>query len=166
MPDTRKCVALEQALKTLSDSKIHITCSSLQGFDPRLGEQHIQQADVVIAAHASPQQSAVEIGGMDDIAALSKFSLSSQAQPKALKSQLNYANNLNKPIVFISLRAPYEITEYAANSDAILASYAYNIDIDNKNQVAGPAFTALAKVLLGLEQANGQLPVTVPIPNK
>ncbi|TMP41200.1 glycosyl hydrolase family 3 [Pseudoalteromonas citrea] len=164
MPDTRKCVALEQALQNLSDNAFAITCSSLQGFDSSVSKNIIKQADVVIAAHASPQQSAVEIGGMDDIAEVSAHSLSRHEQPKALRAQLEYAKQLQKPVLFISLRAPYEITDYAPLSDAILASYAYNIDIDNKNQVAGPAFTALARVILGLDVAHGKLPVTVPLP--
>lgn len=164
MPDTRKCIALEQALQNLSDNAFTITCSSLQGFDTKLSKNSIKDADVVIAAHASPQQSAVEIGGMDDITKISAHSLSRHDQPKALSAQLEYAKQLQKPVLFISLRAPYEITDYARLSDAILASYAYNIDIDNKNQVAGPAFTALARVILGLDVAHGKLPVTVPLP--
>jgi beta-N-acetylhexosaminidase len=164
MPDTRKCVALEQAMQSLSSNAFAITCSSLQGFDVTLSKNNIQQADIVIAAHASPQQSAVEIGGMDDLVKISAHSLSQHEQPKALRKLLIYANQMQKPVLFISLRAPYEITEYAQLSNAILASYAYNIDIDNKNMVAGPAFTALARVILGLDVALGELPVTVPLP--
>ncbi|MBQ4860453.1 glycosyl hydrolase family 3 [Pseudoalteromonas sp. MMG013] len=166
MPDTRKCIALEQALQKLSKHAFHITCSSLQGFDPTAANNAIEHADIIIAAHASPQQSAVEIGGMDDIAELSDHAVSRHDQPKVLHQQMSLAKRLKKPVLFISLRAPYEITEYAVISDAILASYAYNIDIDNKNQVSGPAFTALARVILGLDNAQGVLPVTVTLPNK
>ena len=46
-------------------------------------------------------------------------------------------------------------------ADAVLASYAYNIDVDKNELVSGPAFTALAKVLFGQAPAKGQLPVTI-----
>ncbi|WP_232056593.1 glycoside hydrolase family 3 protein [Pseudoalteromonas sp. A25] len=161
MPDMRKCEALRQALSTFSKAPLQITCNSLQGFDPSLAAQQISEASVVIAGHASPQQSAVEIGGMEDAAKLEKFALSAQQQPKALKELLTVAKKHNKATVFISLRAPYEIKQFESLSDAVLASYAYNIDVETDEQVTGPAFTALAKVILGLAPANGTLPVTI-----
>lgn len=161
MPDMRKCEAMRRALNTFSKAPLQITCNSLQGFDPKVAEQHITSADVVIAAHASPQQSAVEIGGMEDVTRLEKFSLSRKQQPQALLTLLSSAKKQHKPTLFISLRAPYEIKQFAPVSDAVLASYAYNIDVDNDEHVKGPAFTALAKVILGLAPANGALPVTI-----
>ncbi|WP_446727621.1 glycoside hydrolase family 3 N-terminal domain-containing protein [Pseudoalteromonas sp. S16_S37] len=161
MPDMRKCEAMQQALRAFSKAPLQITCNSLQGFAPNLAEQQISDADVVIAGHASPQQSAVEIGGMEDVAKLEKYALSRQQQPQALEALLRWAKKQNKPTVFISLRAPYEIKQFAPLSDAVLASYAYNIDVETDRQVSGPAFTALAKVILGVAPANGVLPVTI-----
>jgi beta-N-acetylhexosaminidase len=161
MPDQRKCEAMRQALEKYSKAPLQITCSSLQGFDPKIANEAIEQADWVLGAHASPQQSAVEIGGMEDVSKLKEFALSRQQQPQALKALLQYAKEHNKQTLFVSLRAPYEITQFAPLSDAVLASYAYNIDVDNDKQVAGPAFTALAKVILGHANAQGTLPVTI-----
>lgn len=161
MPDTQKCHALEQALLSLSKQKLHITCSSLQGFDPKQADQNITNSDLIIAAHASPQQSAVEIGGMDDVKALDSFKLKRNEQPKALLALLKQAKLAGKPTLFISLRAPYEIPTYAPYAQAVLASYAYNVDVVSKNVISGPAFTALAKVILGLEKPEGQLPVSI-----
>ena len=56
---------------------------------------------------------------------------------------------------------PYEIPTYAPYAQAVLASYAYNVDVVSKNMISGPAFTALAKVILGLEKPEGQLPVSI-----
>ncbi|WP_105170127.1 glycoside hydrolase family 3 protein [Pseudoalteromonas sp. T1lg23B] len=161
MPDQRKCEAMRQALELYSKAPLQISCSSLQGFDPNIAHAAIKQADWVIGAHASPQQSAVEIGGMEDVSKLEEFALSRQEQPNALKALLQYAKTQQKQTLFISLRAPYEITQFAPYSDAVLASYAYNIDVDNNNRVAGPAFSALAKVILGQARAEGTLPVTI-----
>ncbi|MCF6434512.1 glycoside hydrolase family 3 protein [Pseudoalteromonas sp. MMG022] len=161
MPDQRKCEAMRQALELYSKAPLQISCSSLQGFDPSIAHAAIEQADWVIGSHASPQQSAVEIGGMEDVNKLEEFALSRQEQPSALKALLKYAKAHHKQTLFISLRAPYEITQFAPYSDAVLASYAYNIDVDNSNRVAGPAFTALAKVILGQASASGTLPVTI-----
>jgi beta-N-acetylhexosaminidase len=161
MPDTRKCMAMQQAIEAISDKKLNYTCSSLQGFNPQQAHADITTADVIIAGNATPNQSAVEIGGMDDLKDDPNFALNNAEQPKALKSLLNFAKTKHKNTVFISLRAPYDIAEFGDYANAVLASYAYNIDVDKDDMVAGPAFTALAKVLLGKSPANGVLPVTI-----
>ncbi|WP_419146824.1 glycoside hydrolase family 3 protein [Pseudoalteromonas 'SMAR'] len=166
MPDRQKCMALTQALQQLSSSPLSITCSSLQGYDPVLAASQIANAEVVIAGHASPPQSAVEIGGMEDVKKLREHGVARNEQPEALKSLLEVGAKLSKPQVFISLRAPYEITEFAPLVDAVLASYAYNVDVVAGEQVSGPAYTALAKVLLGQAKAQGHLPVTVTLPEQ
>lgn len=161
MPDTRKCIALQQAIKAQNNKLNHFTCTSLQGYEPITTLKQINQADIIIAGNASPNQSAVEIGGMDDLADNPKFAISRSEQGNALEELLKQAKLANKDTLFVSLRAPYDIAKYGQYGDAILATYAYNIDIDNDDKVAGPAFTALAKVLLGKAKAEGSLPVTV-----
>ncbi|ODS14883.1 glycoside hydrolase family 3 protein [Pseudoalteromonas tetraodonis] len=161
MPDTRKCMAIQQAIIALSSHALVYSCSSLQGFDPVDAQRNINQADIIIAGNATPNQSAVEIGGMDDLADNPDFALNNAEQPKALESLLKMANKQQIPTVFISLRAPYDIAQFGDSADAVLASYAYNIDVDKNEQVSGPAFTALAKVLLGQAPAKGSLPVTI-----
>ena len=161
MPDTRKCMAIQQAIMALSSHALVYSCSSLQGFDPIDAQRNINQADIIIAGNATPNQSAVEIGGMDDLADNPDFALNNAEQPKALESLLKMADKHQIPTVFISLRAPYDIAQFGDSADAVLASYAYNIDVDKNEQVSGPAFTALAKVLLGQAPAKGSLPVTI-----
>lgn len=160
MPDARKGEALKQALEH-HDKTIEISYSSLQALELERVKQHIRSSDIVIAAHASPAQSAVEIGGMEDVSLLKAHRLQAKQQPQVLESLLDYAKSINKPSVFVSLRAPYEIKQLGRFSEAILATYAYNIDIDNDNQVSGPAFTALADALLGKSPIAGTLPVTI-----
>jgi len=77
------------------------------------------------------------------------------------RSLLKQAKLAHKKTVFVSLRAPYDIAQFGKFGDAVLATYAYNIDVDTDEKIAGPAFTALANVLLGKAPAKGQLPVTI-----
>ncbi|MCG7537232.1 glycoside hydrolase family 3 protein [Pseudoalteromonas sp. OOF1S-7] len=161
MPDKQKALALKQALLAHSSHPLTITLSSLQGFNPARAKADIENADWIIAGHATPAQSAVEIGGMEDVTTLAQFSVAARAQPDALKELLTFAQSHHKPTLFISLRAPYEITRFAPYSQAVLASYAYNVDVETTREVSGPAYTALAKVILGQEKAKGILPVTL-----
>ncbi|CCQ09257.1 Beta-hexosaminidase [Pseudoalteromonas luteoviolacea B = ATCC 29581] len=161
MPDTRKALALKHALLKHNPT-LQIDFSSLQALDIKQSQQAIKTADILIAAHASPPQSAVEIGGMEDVHLLKDSKLSQSEQPKVLAELMRFAkSHVKKPVVFISLRAPYEIKTFGPLSNAVLASYAYNIDVDNDQSVSGPAFSALAEVLLGRAQALGQLPVSI-----
>ena len=161
MPDTRKCIALEQAIAASTQQPLQFSCTSLQGFEPTATLIAINDADIVIAGNASPNQSAVEIGGMDDLADNPAFALSKSEQGPALEKLLKQAKLGDKHTIFVSLRAPYDIATFGQYADAILATYAYNIDVDNNVKVAGPAFTALAKVLVGKATATGTLPVTI-----
>ena len=161
MPDTRKCIALEQAIAASTQKPLQFSCTSLQGFEPTATLIAINDADIIIAGNASPNQSAVEIGGMDDLADNPAFALSKSEQGPALEKLLKQAKLRDKHTIFVSLRAPYDIATFGQYADAILATYAYNIDVDNNVKVAGPAFTALAKVLVGKATATGTLPVTI-----
>ncbi|QTL37662.1 glycoside hydrolase family 3 protein [Pseudoalteromonas viridis] len=161
MPDKQKAMALKQALQAHTAHPLTITLSSLQGFNPAQARADITKADWIIAGHATPAQSAVEIGGMEDVATLAQFSLAARAQPDALEELMRFAQSQQKSTLFISLRAPYETTRFAPYSQAVLASYAYNVDVETTQEVSGPAYTALAKVILGLEKAKGKLPVSV-----
>ncbi|MBQ4811595.1 glycosyl hydrolase family 3 [Pseudoalteromonas luteoviolacea] len=163
MPDRQKATALKQALQAATSAEIKVTITSLQAYKPERAQQFIKDADVVISAHASPQQSAAEIGGMDDVAELKSYELSKQEQPKALLRLMQYAHSLEKASIFISLRAPYEISKYVQYNQAVLASYAYNVDVALENDVRGPAYTALANVILGNAEARGHLPVSIEL---
>lgn len=161
MPDRQKAAALKQALLTEINKNITISVTSLQAFKPERAKQGILKADWVISAYASPEQSAAEIGGMDDLAELASYEVSKQQQPKALFELMQFAHTHKKESLFVSLRAPYEIAKYAPYNQAVLASYAYNVDVVIENDVRGPAYTALAKVITGNAKAHGTLPVSI-----
>eukprot|EP00487_Bulimina_marginata_P003364 TRINITY_DN18141_c0_g1_i1.p1 TRINITY_DN18141_c0_g1~~TRINITY_DN18141_c0_g1_i1.p1 ORF type:complete len:254 (+),score=54.28 TRINITY_DN18141_c0_g1_i1:177-938(+) len=140
MPDTRKCMAMHQAIESVSSSSITFSCSSLQGFDSAKATLSIKTADVVIAGNATPNQSAVEIGGMDDLADNPSFALNNAEQPKALESLLAMANKFNKRTVFISLRAPYDIAKILRLCSQCIGLLCLHIDVDKHERVSGPAF--------------------------
>ncbi|GAB3020329.1 glycoside hydrolase family 3 protein [Bowmanella dokdonensis] len=165
MPDRGKCLAMQQALARNLKPLI-TTCSSLQGFDADLNMVQLQAADVLLVASITPAQSAVERGGMEDMSLVSAEALDQQAQQALLPELIEGAKALGKPVVFVSLRAPYEISELATRADMVLATYAYNTHLLSEEDspappIYGPAFESLARFLAGKIDASGQLPVSV-----
>ncbi|TLU67416.1 glycoside hydrolase family 3 protein [Thalassotalea litorea] len=172
MPDLGKCRALEQALK-LQNSRLTVTCSDLHQFEYQQTRHHMLQADVFLVANITPKQSAVEMGGMEDIELQARGvqPLSKADQDTQIESLLRLAKDNNKSTIFVSLRAPYEMSRYEQYSDALIATFSYNVHTEdfgsdkNKNngnvQAVGPAFSALAKLLTGKIIASGRLPVSV-----
>lgn len=168
MPDTTKCMTMTYALKARR-LQLDVTCESTANLNSLVAKPSIE-ADLYIAADISPQQSLVELGGMDDIA--------SWRQRPDKATQIDYLLNLatrvkteQKPFIFINLRTPYVSNRFAPLSDAIFATYAYNtykIQYTDElgrivSQFEGPSFHALADVLLGVKVASGSLPVSVPL---
>lgn len=164
MPDASKCSALTQALAKQS-RQINVSCASLHSLDFEQQKTTIANSDLIISANITPKQSAVEMGGMEDLSTLSKSQRNKDQQDALLENLLSFSNSVNKPSIYISLRAPYDTERYGKYADAVLASYAYNI-VANNNQAHGPAFDALAKVLVGTAAAPGNLPVTVNVPSR
>lgn len=170
MPDMSKCVAIKQALKNELPN-IKVTCTSALSVDEKLVEQQIKAADVVIGAHISPRQSAAEMGGMDDLKANKALSLK-VADAKVIYNLLAAAKKQSKRVIFVSLRTPYEISDFSKVADATLATYSYNTYSNNSyssntyqeatsDKLRSPALEGLAHVLAGKVAAKGKLPVTV-----
>ncbi|WP_409574585.1 glycoside hydrolase family 3 protein [Thalassotalea sp. PS06] len=166
MPDLGKCRALEQGFAK-QNTNLSLSCSDLHQFDYAKTRHHMLQSDVLIVANITPKQSAVEMGGMEDIE-LSKSSgkkLNKKEQDQSIESLLKIAKENNKTTIFVSLRAPYEMTRYDQFSDALIATFSYNVHSQKCEQpcvgATGPAYEALAKLLTGNISAVGQLPVTV-----
>ncbi len=139
-----------------------ISVISLQQPDISDAIAKIAAADIVISGFISPMQSLTDIGGMDDMTGISNIAAAYQRQKTQFETLLPQIKASNKPHVFISLRAPYDITDYGQFADVVLATYAYNTAEDPSLINAGNAtYQALAQVLLGQIRPTGQLPVTV-----
>lgn len=169
MPDTTKCMALTFALKTRLPS-VHISCSSLASSHTTANLDLFEQADVLIAADISPNQSLAELGGMDDIQSW-RERIPKDLQLSQQLAQLQAAKTQGKTTIFISLRTPYNLGLFAEYADVILASFAYNLNkteyMDDYGrfitQYNGAIFNALADVITGKIVATGSLPVSVEL---
>ena len=161
MPDQAKCLALVSGLKAELGTGNSISCTSMQSYSVIEAQEAIAKADVILGAHIAPRQSAAEMGGMDDLVANKELS-KKVIGPEVVYNLLEQGQKLNKKVIFVSLRTPYEIAIFSQVADVSLATYAYNT---HKNPETGnfesPALNALAKVITGKVLAKGSLPVTV-----
>ena len=167
MPDTTKCMALTLALKKrLKDSTIN--CLSLANADKGADITLLKQADVVIAADITPEQSLAELGGMDDIDSWRQRAPKEQQITQQL-ALLQAAKARQLKTIFISLRTPYNVPLFAPYADGVLASFAYNLNkieyLDDSGrlitQYEGAIYHALADIIAGHKIAHGSLPVSL-----
>ncbi len=165
MPDESKCLALTNAIKQ-QRNRFKLRCSSMLSSDEKVDRWKVKISDVIIAANITPKQTLVEIGGMDDLNALKNKLGYMATNKKRLDTKLTrlmrYAKQLNKEVTFVSLRMPYEAKRYAAYSDNLIATFAYNqYSGHSRHHIAAPVYNSLAKVLMGRLHPTGTLPVTV-----
>lgn len=167
MPDKAKCMALTLALKSRRED-LTISCTSMVNTAKSSIMNDISNADLVISADISPRQSMAELGGMDDITRWQQRP-SSENQTDMLRSLTQQAKALGKKTLFISLRAPYNVSEYAPFSDAVIATFAYHLHgrsyFDDYGryitEYVGTSFNAIADVLTGELIPTGKLPVSI-----
>ena len=162
MPDTTKAQALAAALQHYSKQAFVIDSISLQQTDIATAKAQIAAADLIISGFISPMQSLADIGGMDDLSGITNMAAAFARQTRHYEALLGLLSAANKPHLFVSLRAPYDISRYGQYADVVLASYAYNTAEDVTAMGAGNAsYEALAQALLGQYRLSGKLPVTV-----
>ncbi|MGY0562740.1 MAG: glycoside hydrolase family 3 protein [Paraglaciecola chathamensis] len=172
MPDNSKCMAmttaLDDALKaTPSTTDVAIRCASLVSDTTQQITAQQRTAQLVIFSDITPQQSLVEMGGMDDI---TDWRL--RPKKEALDAKLMSLMKEVKPhqiSLLISMRTPYAVVDYADYLDGILASFAYNTQVTEQVDASGqatlyydgPIYRALANILVGNQRATGALPVSI-----
>jgi beta-N-acetylhexosaminidase len=165
MPDTTKCLAMTYALKA-SLPRLALSCSSLAGSVPLQAKAMIEEADLVLFADITPQQSLAELGDMDD---MEQQRSAPKVQSASLLSLMRFSKQQHKTALFISMRSPYNIPHYAPYADGILATFAYNLqEVQYRDdsgrlgtQYTGAIYQALAEILAGTQQARGTLPVSI-----
>jgi len=162
MPDQAKARALSAALQHYAKQPFQIDSISLQQNDLSQAARQIASADLVISGFIAPMQSLADIGGMDDLTGVANIAAAYQRQTRQYEALLPQITKAGKPHVFLSLRAPYDISRYGQFADVVLASYAYNTAEDVSAIGAGNAtYEALAQALLQQYSLSGRLPVTV-----
>ncbi|WP_111978468.1 glycoside hydrolase family 3 protein [Algibacillus agarilyticus] len=160
MPDTAKATILTKAIQNEVPFQISVQVSSLLDVKTSILTKRTKACELLIIGHIAPKQSAVEFGGIDDLERVKALDKLNANTFKRLLDTLHKAKACNKKVIFISLRAPYEIKEVMDLADVILATYAYNIKSEGGNIHALP-YEALAKVITGEHQAIGDLPVSI-----
>ncbi|MCW8127765.1 glycoside hydrolase family 3 N-terminal domain-containing protein [Microbulbifer halophilus] len=118
-------------------------------------------ADVLLVASIVPRESAVERGGMDDLAGLRQRRLDSDALYEIYRDSLRLARERGRKTVFVSMRSPYEAAQFRGMADLQIASYDYKAYIDKDGGLHGPIYEAIARALTSAEPPPGILPVTV-----
>jgi beta-N-acetylhexosaminidase len=162
MPDKTKAQALAAALQYYSKNHFTIDSISLQQSSAAQSAKRIADADVVISGFISPMQSLADIGGMDDLTGIANIAAAYERQTRQFEALLPHIRAQKKPHLFLSLRAPYDISRYGQYADVVLASYAYNTSEQPTAMASGNAvYEALAQALLGQYRLSGKLPVTV-----
>lgn len=162
MPDKSKAQALAAALKHYSKTALQIDSISLQQTDFSQTSTQIADADLVISGFIAPMQSLADIGGMDDLTGIANLAAAFERQSRNYEALLPLISQSGKQHVFLSLRAPYDISRYGQYAQLVLASYAYNTAEDVSAIGAGNAtYEALAQALLQQYELSGTLPVTV-----
>lgn len=161
-PDQTKCQSWLQALRWWGVTPSAVSCSDLSSKEQTETLQQIRQADLVLASLISPAQSAAELGVLADLQALPAMTLTVVEQKQLLLQLVQQAKRLGKKAVMVSLRTPYELTEFADSADIQLATYSYNQNAATAERpFSGPAYDAVIGFLLGKVKAQGQLPVSL-----
>lgn len=162
MPDHSKAHALAAALQHYGRQQFAIDVISLQQTDVSGAAAQIAAADLVISGFIAPMQSLADIGGMDDLNGIRNIAAAYERQTQQYETLLPLVSAQHKPHVFLSLRAPYDISRYGKHAAVVLASYAYNTAENVTAIGAGNAtYEALAQALLRQYGLTGTLPVTV-----
>lgn len=95
------------------------------------------------------------------------FASDNQIDPGQFAYQtLQYAKSKDKKTIFISLLAPYDLPNYKDVADAMLVGYDFYgyLTVGNSGYFRGPSMPAVTRIIFGVTQAQGKLPVNVPDP--
>ncbi|WP_248768390.1 glycoside hydrolase family 3 N-terminal domain-containing protein [Pseudomonas sp. MWU12-2345] len=110
----------------------------------------------VVDVNANPANPVINVRAFSDDAA-TIADLAQRMKDDAYLSYLRYAASQGKTRVHLSLRAPYDVVNYAEFVDAAVASYSF---YGYENGVwRGRSMTSLAEVLIGNRRPAGKLPV-------
>ncbi|QJR80480.1 glycoside hydrolase family 3 protein [Alteromonas pelagimontana] len=161
MPDEARCQAFKTGINH-ADTLAKVECISLATIPEGSPWKGWRKGDVVVIGDISPQHSVAEMGGMDDLPNLATRA-SKQQQYEWMLRAVAYAKQNGLPVIFVALRAPYVVEQFADLADAAVTTYGYNVTVRGAS-ATGAVFDALADALLGIAPMHGQLPVTVNLP--
>ena len=148
--------AFRISLAALTDVQVEV-------LDPETAPATVAQApaDVLVVASIVPGESAVDLGGMEDLPGLRSRRLDLAALYQSYRKSLQAARASGSKTVFVSMRSPYESTQFHDLADVHFASFDYKAFIGPGQKLEGPIYHALARALTSNVAPEGQLPVTV-----
>ena len=152
MPNLEQALALKTGIEQQSAGCLDIHCLIL----PQLSGIKARPNHLVIIG-IEDKRSVVDLGGMDDIDAMSQQAM----EPLSVIDCLREHKELGAGSVFVSLKAPYHCQPYISAASISLASFDANCYQDNSGQWCGAAFYALAQILFSNVIATGKLPITI-----
>ncbi|MBB6542417.1 glycoside hydrolase family 3 protein [Thalassotalea piscium] len=153
--------ALNQQSVLMGEQPWLISTSNLETFNQEAMFAQLDNTELVIVANDS-QKTAVEIGQASDLT-IQSVNLDKTAADHAL-SVLAYAKQKQLPAIYISLKAPYQLAQYTATADWVLASFDGNAyQIKDSDGYTGAVFNSLAEIITGEVSATGHLPITLDL---
>ena len=139
----------EQSKTAIADSNIIVLVQS----HPKFGEI-VQGESLKYASHLSKTAS--------NNGRPNKKINSENYHKRIIDKLLEYASLNNKKQIVIGMQSPYEIGRYINKVNAALLAYDSSIYRDPiTKQLVGKGFSAAIAILVGAEQANGMLPVSM-----
>lgn len=151
MPDSSTAMALASALLN-AEPGLDISWHCLDAFNMEQERAQVDAAEVYIVGSREPATGAVELGGAEDIDNIP------DTTPASVQAHLLQAAAGRQRIALL-MGSPYGAGELAAVAEAVLASY--DSAVVGVGGEPGPAYKALARVLIGGVTAAGQLPITL-----
>lgn len=148
----------------LSNShKLLLTYTLLSEYNKDETNRKIKQADVSIVFYSERRESAVVKGEVGDLVIDSHQQQAiEQERLIALTSILREAKRENKKSIVVGMQSPYEMRQFMNDANVILVAYDASIYENSKTkEYVGVTYNASVKALLGINEINGVLPVSL-----
>jgi len=149
-------ISLQKQLQNSQGKVWQLSMANLENASEIDFYKKIDASDLVIVASES-QDTAVELGGVEDLSSSKKQELS---YGRIALDALIYAKDKNKKTIFVTLKIPYQLEKFQQVADWVLASFDGKTYVDNTTaELRSPAFDALAAVITGKQKVEGDLPI-------
>ncbi|WP_213993183.1 glycoside hydrolase family 3 protein [Sodalis sp. dw_96] len=154
MPWAEQSAAIEY---TLRENGYHSVRSEDSYEKAWLRKLNIKKYDILIIGNMSDR-----VSEKINVAGSSKSpdpSSSASSEKDKIQEAINIAKAASKKVIYLSLKAPYDVANYHDKADAVLATYSF-YGSDKHNQ-RGMSLNAATEVIIGKLSAKGGLPVNI-----
>lgn len=161
MPDIARCQAQTNAL-VRNAYQVKGCISLANQVQASALDALIASADTLLIGDISPIHSLAEMGGMDDLVVWQNR-INKDQQLQWIDYALKAATQGNKTRIFVALRAPYIIEQFAKYVDLAIVTYDYRVLQTETGEPGGLVFDVIADFLKGDVSVSGTLPVTLSL---